>query len=170
MLQKLISLLCKVYCRPGWQKKKQQGRPALMLFAFPHGPLTRSGHHSPSYLKKAYSSVFSVETEQCCCSVAKSCPALCDPMDCSTPGSCILYCPPEFAQSHVHWVGEAVQPSHPLSSPSPPALSFPASGSLPVSRLCASGGQSIGAPASALVLPMNIQGWFPLGLTSLISL
>ena len=48
--------------------------------------------------------------------------------------------------------------------------SFPASGSFPMSQLFASGGQSIGAPASASVLPMNIQGWFPLGLTGLISL
>ena len=48
--------------------------------------------------------------------------------------------------------------------------SFPASGSFPVSQLFASGGQSIGASASASVLPMNIQGWFPLGLTSLLSL
>ena len=48
--------------------------------------------------------------------------------------------------------------------------SFPASESFPMSQLFASGGQSIGAPASASVLPMNIQGWFPLGLTSLISL
>ena len=47
--------------------------------------------------------------------------------------------------------------------------SFPASGSFPVSQFFASGGQSIGASASASVLPMNIQGWFPLGLTSLIS-
>jgi len=49
-------------------------------------------------------------------------------------------------------------------------LSFPASGSFPVSQLFASGGQSIGASASASVLPMNIQGWFPLGLTGLVSL
>ena len=48
--------------------------------------------------------------------------------------------------------------------------SFPASGSFPMSRLFASGGQSVGASASASVLPMNIQGWFPLGLTNLISL
>ena len=47
---------------------------------------------------------------------------------------------------------------------------FPASGSFPESQLFSSGGQSIGAPASALVLPMNIQGWFPLGLTGLTSL
>ena len=60
---------------------------------------------------------------------------------------------------------------HPRSSPSPPAfISFPASGSFPVSQLFASDGQSIAVSASASVLPVNIQDWFPLGLTGLISL
>ena len=64
---------------------------------------------------------------------------------------------------------ESVMPSGPLSSPSPPGLqSFPASGSFPMSWFFASGGQSIGTSAS--VLPMNIQSWFPLGWTDLISL
>ena len=54
-----------------------------------------------------------------CCSVAKLCPALCDPMDCSTPGFPVLHCLPEFVQIDVCSVGEAVQPSHPLS-PLPP--------------------------------------------------
>ena len=52
------------------------------------------------------------------CSVAKSCPALCDPMDCSTPGFPVLHHLLEFVQTHVHWVGDAVQPSRPLSRPS----------------------------------------------------
>ena len=54
-----------------------------------------------------------------CCSVTQSCPTRCDPMDCSTPGFPVLHQPPELAQTHVHWVGDAIQPSHPLSSPSP---------------------------------------------------
>ena len=54
-------------------------------------------------------------------SVAQSCPTLCNPMDCSTPGLPIYHQLPEFIQTHVHWVSDAVQPSHPLSSPSPPA-------------------------------------------------
>ena len=58
----------------------------------------------------------------CCCSVAQSCPILCDPMDCSTPGFPVLHHLLEFAQIHVHWVSDAIQPSHPLSSPSPPAF------------------------------------------------
>ena len=64
----------------------------------------------------------------CCrfgfCSVAKSCSTLCDPMDCSMPGFPVLHCLLEFAQTHVHWVSDAIQPSHPPSSPSPPALNL----------------------------------------------
>ena len=63
-----------------------------------------------------------------------------------------------------------MQPSRPLSSLSPPALNLSQNESFPVSLFFASGGQSIGALASASVLLMNIQGWFPLGLTGLISL
>ena len=54
-------------------------------------------------------------------SVAQSCPTLCDPVDHSTPGLHVYHQLPEFTQTHVHWVGNATQPSHPLSSPSPPA-------------------------------------------------
>ena len=59
-----------------------------------------------------------------CSSVAKLCPTLRDPMDCNTPGFHVLHYFPEFAQIHVHWVSDAIQPSHPLSSPSPPALNL----------------------------------------------
>ena len=54
-------------------------------------------------------------------SVTESCPTLCDLMNCSTPGVPVHYQLPEFTQTHVHWVNDAIQPSHPLSSPSPPA-------------------------------------------------
>ena len=104
----------------------------------------------------------------CCCLVTKSCLTLCDPMDCSTPGFPVLPCLLEFAQTHVHWVGDAIQLSYPLLPFSSCSQSFPASGSFSMSWLFASSGQSIGAPAS--VLPRNIQGWFCLGWTSLISL
>ena len=103
-----------------------------------------------------------------CCSVTLSCPTLCNPMDCSTPGLPVHHQLPEFTQTHVHWVGDAIQLSHPLSSPSP--QSFPASGSFPVSQFFASGGQSIGVSISASVLPMDIKDWFPLGWTGWISL
>ena len=54
-------------------------------------------------------------------SVAQLCPTLCDPMNCSTPGLPVHHQLPEFTQTHIHWVGDAIQPPHPLSSPSPPA-------------------------------------------------
>ena len=55
-------------------------------------------------------------------SVAQSCPTLCNPMDCSMPGLPVHHQLPELAQTHVHRVGDAIQPSYPLSSPSPPAF------------------------------------------------
>ena len=88
-------------------------------------------------------------------SVAQSCLTLCDPMDCSTPGLPVHRQLSEFTQTHVHGVGDAIQPSHPLSSPS--CQSFPASGSFQMSQFFALGGQSIGVSASTLVLPINIQ-------------
>ena len=57
-------------------------------------------------------------------SVAQSCPTLCNPMDCSTPGFPVHHQLPEFTQTHVHWVDDAIQPSHPLLSPSPPAFNL----------------------------------------------
>ena len=60
----------------------------------------------------------------CCCSVTWSCPTLCNPMDCSTPGVPVLHHLPELAQTHVYWISDAIQPSHPLSSLSPPALNL----------------------------------------------
>ena len=58
-------------------------------------------------------------------SVSQSCPTLCNPMDCSTPGLPVHHKLPESTQTHVRQVGDAIQPSHPLSSPSPPALNLP---------------------------------------------
>ena len=99
-------------------------------------------------------------------SVAQSCLTLCDPIDCSKPGLPAHHQLPEFTQTHVHWVGDAIQPSHPLSSPSPPALNlFKYQGLFQISQLVTSGSQSIGASASASVRPMNIQDCFPLGWT-----
>ena len=103
-------------------------------------------------------------------SVTQSSPTLCDPMDCSKPGLPFHHQLPELAQTHVHRVGDAIQPSHPLIPFSSCLQSSPASGSFPMSQFFASGGQSIGVSASASVLPMNIQDWFPLGWTGWISL
>ena len=91
-------------------------------------------------------------------------------MDCSTPGLLVHHQLPEFTQTHVHWVGDAIQPSHPLLSPSPPALNLSSKGSFQMSELFSSDGQSIGASASTSVLPMNIQDQFPLVWTGWISL
>ena len=105
----------------------------------------------------------------CCHSVTKSCPSLWDPMDCSMTGFPVLHYLPRLFQTHVHWVGDTIQPSHPSVTPfSYCPQSFLASGSFPISQLFISGGQSIGASAS--VLPMNIQGWFSWGLTGFIFL
>ena len=57
-------------------------------------------------------------------SVAESCLTLCDPMDCSMPGFPVHHQLPQFTQTHVHQVGDAIQPSHPLSSPSPPTFNL----------------------------------------------
>ena len=111
-----------------------------------------------------------VATGCSCCSVAQSYPTLCDPMDCSTPGFPIF----TTSQRLLKLMSiESVMPSNHLILCclfSSCLQSFPASGSFPVSGLFASDVQSIGASASASVLSMNIQGWFPLGLTGLISL
>ena len=61
---------------------------------------------------------------ECCHSVAQSCPTLCDPMDCSMPGFPVLYHLLELAETYVHRVGDAIQLSHPLSSPFPPAFNL----------------------------------------------
>ena len=107
----------------------------------------------------------------CCCSVTKSCPTLCKVMDFSLTDLPAHHCLLEFAQVHVHWVGDAIQPSHHLSPSSPPAFNVSQhQGLFQWAGFFPSGGQSTGASASASVLPMNIQGWFPLGLTDLISL
>ena len=98
------------------------------------------------------------------------CLTLCDPMDYNTPGLPVHHQLPELTQTHVHRAGEGIQPFHPLSSPSPPACNLSQHLGLFKWEFLASGGQSIGTSASASVLPMNIQDWFPLRWTGLISL
>ena len=107
----------------------------------------------------------------CCCSVAKSCPTCLWPhglqharLPCPSlsPGVCSNSCP-------FSWWCHPTISSFAASFSSYPQ-SFPALGSFPMSQLFTLGGQSVGASASAAVLPMNVQGWFPLGVTGLISL
>ena len=101
-------------------------------------------------------------------SVAQSCLTLCNSMNCSMPGVPVHHQLPEYTQTHVHWVGDAIQQFHPLSSSSSPAFKiFQHQGLFQKSQLFASGGQSIGVSASATVLPINTQDWSPLGWTGL---
>ena len=100
-----------------------------------------------------------------CCSVAKLYPTLCYPMDYSLPGFPVLNYLLEFAQIHVHWDGEASPPSATLFFFC--LQSFPASASFPMSQLFSSCVQGVEVSDSTLVLPLNIQGWFPLGLIPL---
>ena len=103
-------------------------------------------------------------------SVTQLCPTLSDTMDCSTPGLPVHHQLPEFTQTHVHRVGDAIPPSHPVIPFSSCPQSFPASGSFPVSLFFTSGGQRIRVSASASILPMNTQDWSPLRWTGWISL
>ena len=101
-------------------------------------------------------------------SVAQSCLNLCHPMDCSMSGHPVNRQLLECTRTHVHWVGDAIQPSVlPFSSH---IQSFPASESFQMSQFFASDGQSIGVSASASVLPLTIQDWFPLEYSGWISL
>ena len=97
---------------------------------------------------------------------------LCDPMDCSTPGFPVHHQLQEFAQTHVHRVSDAIHPS--ISSSIIPfsscPQSFPSSVSFPMGQFFPSGSQSTGVSASASVLPMNTQDWYPLGWTGWIAL
>ena len=102
------------------------------------------------------------------CSVAKSCLTLCDSLDCSAPGFPVLHYLPEFAQIHVHWVSDALQPSHPLLPPAPLALSLSKHQGL---------SNELAFPIrwpkcwSFSLSPSNkYQGWYPIGLIGLISL
>ena len=106
-------------------------------------------------------------------SVTQSCPTLCDSMNHSTPGLPVHHQLPESSQTHVRRVGDAIQPSHPLSSPSPPALSL--SQNQGIFKWISSSHQmaklhQVGLWASTSVLPTNTQDWSPLGWTGWISL
>ena len=99
-------------------------------------------------------------------SVAQSCLTLCDPMKRRTPGLPVHHQLPEFTQTHVHQVSDAIQPSHPLLSPSPPAPNPSQHQGLFQWVNSSHGGQSIGVSALVSVLPMNTQDWSPLRLLS----
>ena len=95
----------------------------------------------------------------CCCSAIKSCLTLCIPMDCSMTDFPVLHYLPEFAQTHVHWVSDAIQPSQPLSPPSHLAFSLSQHHGLFqwVGALYQVAKVYTGASGSATTLPMNIK-------------
>ena len=95
---------------------------------------------------------------------------LCNPMDCSTLGHPVLHHLPDLSQTHVHWLGDAIQTSRPLSSPSPPAFSLSQHQGIFQWISSSHHRAKVGASASTTVLPMIIQNWFPLGLIGSISL
>jgi len=103
-------------------------------------------------------------------SVAQSCRTLCNPMNSSTPGLPVHHQLPEFTETHIHRVSDAIQPSYPLSSPSPPASNPSQHQSFPMSQLFTWGGQSTGVSALASLLPKKSQGWSPSEWTGWISL
>ena len=98
------------------------------------------------------------------------CLTLCNPMGCSMPGFPVHHQFPELTQTHVHHIGDAIQPSYSLSSPLLPPSIFPSIRVFSNESVLSIGGQSIGVSALTSVLPMNILSWFPLGFTGLIYL
>ena len=107
------------HCSGGWKSKIR----VLWSPYQGHGTKTPGTNQAPEQLlPRVYRSKPANPLTPCCCSVAKSFPTLCGPTDCSLPGSSVHLL--EFDQTYVHRVGDAIQPSHPLSSPSPPALNL----------------------------------------------
>ena len=93
--------------------------PGSSVWNFP-GKNIGAGSHFPQAIYRHLVYLTYIES---CCSVTQLCLTLCDPMDCSTPGFSVLHNYMELAQTHVHWVGDDIQPSHPLS-PSPPTFNL----------------------------------------------
>ena len=89
------------YCSMCWGFNSEQAIVILMELTVWSGKLSQTDKHINIYVKWC-----------CCCSVTQSCPTLYNPMDCSTPGFLILHHPLELAQTHIHWVRDAIQPSH----------------------------------------------------------
>ena len=103
----------------------------------------------------------------CCCSVTQSCPILCNSMDCSTPGFPVPHHLPKFTQDYVHCIGDTIQPFLLLMTTSPSALNL--SQNQDFSNESTVHIKWTNTEASASVLSRNIQAWFPLRLTGLIS-
>ena len=100
----------------------------------------------------------------CCCSVIQSCQTLCDYMDCSMPGFPVLHHILDLVQTHDHWVCDAIQTTHPLSTPFLLPSIFPSIRVISNESALPFRCPKYWSFSSASVLPMNIQSWFPLGL------
>ena len=168
---------------PPWPPPRVKSRVTLIFFASLLGMKIHSHFsqaNSIAFLQKALLWVYlgNEKAEYICWthlllfSSVQSLNRVCEPMDHSIPGLPVHHQLPELTQTHVDSVGDALQPSHSLSviAFTSRLQSFLASGSFQMSQFFTSGGQSIGVSASASVLPMNSENWFPLGWTGWISL
>ena len=147
---------------------------------FPGGPVVKNPSYNAEHVGSIQTKISHApgvgrhlsQTDTCISSIQSLSPVwLFDLMDCSTPGFPVHHQLPELTQTHAHWVRDAIQPSHPLSSPSPPTFSL--SQHQDLSQWVSSSHQVtkvLGVSALASVLPMNIQDWFPSGCTGWISL
>ena len=167
----LLSYSMQTLVLSGWQSGIAPSCPTLVTsWTAYYGRTAYQTPQSMGFSRQEYWSGLLFPSPVQFSSVAQSCPILCDPMNCSTPSLPVHHQLPEFTQTCLHWVGDAIQPSHPLSSPSPPALNPSQHQSLPVSQHFAWSGQSIAVSALASILPVNTQDWSPSEWTDWISL
>ena len=113
-----VSIFLHLFVMKWWDQMHDLHLLNVKFYAsFFHSPL------SPS-LRGSLALLCFLPLVQSVSSVAQSCSTLCDPMNCRTPGLPVHHHLPEFTQNHIHWVHDGIQPSHPLSSPSPPAFNL----------------------------------------------
>ena len=124
----LLAQLCLTLCDPmDWSMPGFPVLHHLLEFVQTHVPCIGSMESTNGALAKSLISIlksYFIKVSVQFSWVALSCPTLCDPMNCSMRGLPVHHQLPESTQTHVHWASDAIQPSHPLSSPSPPALSL----------------------------------------------
>ena len=144
--------------------------PQLILWLGVVAPTPTDNFEVQSILRQVPQKQVKDQDFSCCCSVAQSCPTFCDPMDCSMPGFPVLHYLLELAQTHVHWVSDAIQPSHHLSFPSPPTFNPSQNqvfSNMSVLRMRCLKYWSFSVNINT---SMNTQDWSPLGWTGWISL
>ena len=124
--EKGVELFISVPSSPCQDQRSLSSLPCKCVSEEAEKAFLRSSTLSPLLKCKARRQVSSPANfyDCCCCSVARSCPTFCDPMDCSTPGLPVPHHLLKFAQVHVHCIGDAIQSSHPFTSSSPAALNL----------------------------------------------